>query len=49
VSLYSDFAPFAIKGDDGTWSGWDVEFLEGFAKQQGLTPKPVEFSTFDNV
>ncbi|MCX6507058.1 MAG: transporter substrate-binding domain-containing protein [Actinobacteria bacterium] len=49
VCLYPGFAPFAIKGDDGTWSGWDVEFLEGFAKQQGLTLKPVEFSTFDNI
>ena len=49
VCLYPGFAPFAIKGEDGTWSGWDVEFLEGFAKQQGLTLKPVEFSTFDNI
>ena len=49
VCLYPGFAPFAIKGEDGTWRGWDVEFLEGFAKQQGLTLKPVEFSTFDNI
>jgi len=49
VCLYPGFPPFATQASDGTWSGWDVEFLQGFAKQQGLTLQPVVATQFDNI
>jgi len=49
VCLYPGFAPFAIENQDGTWGGWDPDYLSNFAKQQGLKLKPVEISSFDNI
>jgi ABC-type nitrate/sulfonate/bicarbonate transport system substrate-binding protein len=48
VCLYPGFAPFAIQGKDG-WSGWDVKYLKGFAKQQGLTLTPVYVSAYEDI
>ena len=48
VCLYPGFAPFAIQGQKG-WSGWDVAYLKGFAKQQGLAFKPVYVKTYKNI
>ena len=49
VCLYPGFAPFAEKGDDGTWSGWDVEYLRGFAHEQGLKLLVIEVPQFKNI
>lgn len=48
VCLYPGFAPFAIQGKDG-WSGWDVMYLKGFAKQQGLAFTPVYVNAYRDI
>ena len=37
VCLYAGFAPFASKNQAGKWEGWDVDYLEAFAKENSLT------------
>ena len=49
VCLYPGFAPFAEKGDDGTWVGWDVDFLRGFAEEQGLEFQVIDIPQFDDI
>lgn len=49
VCLYPGFAPFAEKGDDGSWVGWDVSFLRGFAEEQGLELEVVDIPQFDDI
>lgn len=49
VCLYPGFAPFASQADDGTWSGWDVDFLRGFADEQGLDLQVVEIPDFKDI
>jgi hypothetical protein len=48
VCLYAGFAPFASKGQTGKWQGWDVDYLAGFAKANGLTFEVVE-RNFDGI
>ncbi|HEX4960432.1 MAG TPA: transporter substrate-binding domain-containing protein [Thermoanaerobaculia bacterium] len=48
VCLYGGFPPF-VGLDNGHWSGWDVTYLEQFAKQQGLTFTPVNVAKFDDI
>lgn len=49
VCLYPGFAPFAEKLDDGSWTGWDVEFLQGFADDQGLDLQILEIPQFNDI
>jgi len=49
VCLYPGFAPFVEKGDDGEWTGWDVDFLRGFADEQGLEFQVIDIPQFDNI
>lgn len=48
VCLYSGFAPFASQ-QDGTWVGWDVEYLQSFADELGLTMEPVNAPEFNDI
>jgi hypothetical protein len=47
--LYPGFAPFAEKKKDGSWDGWDVTYLSGFAKANGLRLEIVEVPLFDGI
>jgi hypothetical protein len=35
ICLYPDFQPFIGK-KDGVWSGWEYDYLQAFANEQGL-------------
>lgn len=51
IGAYAGFAPFAQKNEasrDG-WSGWDIDFLRGFAGSLGLETQVVETPHFDGV
>jgi len=49
VCLYEDIPPVAELGTDGSWTGWDVDFLSGFADPIGLKFEPVPFDYFDGI
>jgi hypothetical protein len=49
VCLYAGFAPFSSKDEAGQWVGWDVSYLEGFAKSNNLTFVPIEVSDFKGI
>jgi len=49
VCLYPGFAPFVSKDEHGQWVGWDVSYLEDFAKQEKLTFQPVEVKDFNGI
>jgi hypothetical protein len=48
VCLYAGFAPFASKNQAGKWEGWDVDYVEAFAKEVNLTFEVVE-KNFDGI
>ncbi len=48
VCLYGGFAPFAID-DGGIWKGWDVDYLQGFAKANRLAFAVVKEKEFRNI
>jgi polar amino acid transport system substrate-binding protein len=48
VCLYPGFAPFASQ-QDGNWVGWDVEYLQSFADDLGLTMQPVKAPEFNDI
>jgi ABC-type amino acid transport substrate-binding protein len=48
VCLYAGFPPFVSKDGD-SWKGWDVEYLEGLAKANHLTFKPVAVNEFKDI
>lgn len=41
--------PFASKQQDGTWSGWDVEYMAAFAASAGLSMELVELPEFKGI
>jgi ABC-type amino acid transport substrate-binding protein len=47
--MYPGFAPFAEKEGDGTWGGWDVDFIRDFADERGLTLQIKEISAFNDI
>jgi len=49
VCLYEDIPPIAALGTDGSWTGWDVDFLSGFADSVDLKFEPVPFNYFDGI
>jgi ABC-type amino acid transport substrate-binding protein len=49
VCLYPGFAPFVSKDEKGQWAGWDVSYLEAFAKREKLTFQPVEVANFNGI
>lgn len=49
VCLYPGFAPFVSKDESGRWVGWDVSYLEGFAKKVDLDFEPVEVKDFSGI
>lgn len=49
VCLYPNFQPFVGKDAKGVWSGWDYDYLQAFAKQQGLKLVVVESPIFDGI
>lgn len=49
VCLYPGFAPFVSKDEQGQWTGWDVSYLQGFAKQEKLVFQPVEVADFNGI
>jgi hypothetical protein len=48
VCLYAGFAPFASKSQKGEWRGWDVDYLEAFARAHGLDLVVIE-KGFDGI
>jgi ABC-type amino acid transport substrate-binding protein len=48
VCLNPDGAPVAEKLDDGSWSGWDIDYLTGFAESLGLRFEPVTVEEFSS-
>src|ERR1700688_3833112 len=48
VCLYAGFAPFASKSQKGKWRGWDVDYLDAFARAHGLDLEVIEKS-FDGI
>jgi len=49
VGLYPGFAPFVSKDSQGRWVGWDVSYLEAFAKRENLAFQPVEVADFNGI
>lgn len=49
VCLYPGFAPFVSKDDQGQWVGWEVPYLQGFAKREKLTFEAVEVTDFNGI
>jgi hypothetical protein len=48
VCLYAGFAPFASRNEKGRWQGWDVDYLEAFARASSLELEVVE-QKFDGI
>jgi len=48
VCLYPGFKPFAWL-EHGIWKGWDVDYLEDFAKENGLKFRGVEVKEFNGI
>lgn len=48
VCLYPGFEPFAWR-DDGVWKGWDVDYLEEFANENGLKFRAIEVKEFKGI
>ncbi len=48
VCLYPGFAPFAYK-ENGSWKGWDYDYVQGFAKAINLKLEVVEMKLFDEI
>ena len=46
VCGFASFPPFAGKSGDGSWAGWDLDFLAGFAARRGLRIEIVEIPEF---
>lgn len=46
VCMFVDVPPLAKQRDDGSWVGWDVDFLSAFAESLGLEFEPVAFDYF---
>lgn len=49
VCLYPGFAPFAEKKSDGKWYGWDVTYLQAFARHIHKKFIPVEMTDFKGI
>lgn len=49
VCLYPGFAPFSSKDAQGQWVGWDISYLQDFAKREKLIFRPVEVPSFDGI
>lgn len=49
VCLYPGFAPFVSKDEQGQWTGWDVSYLQDFAKREKLVFQPVEVADFNGI
>lgn len=49
VCMYPGFAPFNSKDEQGQWVGWDVSFIEDFAKREKLAFQPVEVADFNGI
>lgn len=49
VCLYGGFPPFAMVDASGVWTGWEVDYLQGFAKANGLTFKVVMQKDFKDI
>jgi membrane-bound lytic murein transglycosylase MltF len=49
VCLYPGFAPFSYKDEQGQWAGWDISYLQNFAKREKLAFQPVEVADFNGI
>ncbi|MBA3488013.1 MAG: transporter substrate-binding domain-containing protein [Longispora sp.] len=49
VCLYPGFAPFSSKDEKREWVGWDVSYLQNFARHKNLTFEPVEIENFAGI
>ncbi len=49
VGVYAGFAPFVEKRTPKQWGGWDIRFLENFARGKGFSLDFVEIDQFAGI